>query len=94
VTRGQAQSKALTLWYRQANDGCETVGDRSGSTCIRRKTVADRFEVGFIELSSTRWTSTVLGRGPSWEAAFEMATGDQTTSPSCMSTLTREEGDA
>jgi hypothetical protein len=74
MTRAQARKRANNLWYRRANPKTATLGDRFGTSSIRRKTIANRFEVGFIELVRLRpkqWRLTTLASGASFEAAFE-----------------------
>ncbi len=75
-TKNEARSLAHKLW---GTDGIEP-GDRVGFVVIRRKNVVDRFEVGYYTRAgqapsgatmSTNWT--VMGKGRSWEEAFERA---------------------
>jgi hypothetical protein len=51
--------------------------DRSAWVCVRRKSVVDRFEVGYFVGAHTTTrgavTSITTGRGRSWEEAFERA---------------------
>lgn len=42
-------------------------------TRIRRKTVTDRYEVGYLGHFPDNHV-TIMGAGPSWEVAFERAT--------------------
>jgi hypothetical protein len=83
MAKYQAQLKAHALWHRCAHTSSPTVaiGDRDGLVCLHRKSVTDRYEVGYIELIhtpasdfQTRWQRVVLGRGVSWKEAFERAT--------------------
>lgn len=76
MTRDQARAKAHALW---GTSGAEP-GDRAGFVVVRRKNVADRFEVGYYTrgkrapsgmLLSHDWT--VMGKGASWEEAFDHA---------------------
>jgi hypothetical protein len=76
VTTKQARVKAHQLW---GTPGIAP-GDRVGFVSIRRKNVVDRFEVGHYTrvgraesgaVISTDYT--IMGRGQSWEEAFERA---------------------
>lgn len=77
MTKHQAQQAAHSLWYRRARtSGYATIGDRMGTSCLRRTTVPDRCEVGYLELVSVnpeRWQPVIMGRGSTWEQAFERA---------------------
>ena len=59
MTRYTAHRKASNYWGR--------LGTTFAS--IRRKSVIDRFEVGYY----TSDKRVVMGAGPSWEIAFERA---------------------
>lgn len=78
MTRPQAHSKAGNLWLRVIAPGRGwAVGDRIPTTTLRRRSTPDRCEVGYRELVSLtpeRWEPTVMGRGATWEQAFERAT--------------------
>lgn len=81
MTKEQARQRAHTLWSRSAR-GREwdyVVGDRWPIARCRRKQITDRFEVGYSEATRVRrgqimkCITVILGRGPTWEAAFEQA---------------------
>lgn len=76
MKRKEAHARAHTLW---GTKGIEP-GDRVGFVVVRRKSVADRFEVGYYTrggrapsgmLLSHDWK--VMGKGASWEEAFARA---------------------
>lgn len=48
-------------------------GDRYGFVTLRRKSVADRCEVGYHLRTEHGAKVVILGRGPTWEAAFARA---------------------
>lgn len=77
MTHAQARSKAQALWSRYADPKHpHQVGDRTQLTCARHKNIVDRFEVGYREVISKhpeQWNVVILGRGPTWEIAFERA---------------------
>ena len=76
MTRTQAHARALERW---GTTGIAP-GDRVGFVIVRRKSVVDRFEVGYYTrggrepggtLLSHDWK--VMGKGTSWEEAFARA---------------------
>lgn len=76
MTTAQARARATQLWGTPGTDP----GSRVGFVVVRRKNVVDRFEVGHYAragraesgaLISTDYT--VMGRGRTWEEAFERA---------------------
>lgn len=76
MTKWEAHAKAHTLWHRRSG-GTSAPGDRTGFTCLRRKGVPNRYEVGYHEILTFHpretWITVVLGAGDSWEQAFERA---------------------
>lgn len=75
MTRMQAHARATALWGTSGT----APGDRVGIATIRRKSVVDRFEVGhFTRVGGSVVNSsyTILGRGRTWEEAFERATSN------------------
>lgn len=73
MTKYAAHMRAHSMWSRYTVSG---VGRRIATTTLRRRSVADRCEVGYRELVSLtpeRWEPTVMGRGATWEQAFERA---------------------
>lgn len=71
MTRYQAHREAHSRW---ATFGTAP-GDRVASVTIRRKTVVDRFEVGYYVRAKPGMPVAVVivGKGPSWEEAFARA---------------------
>jgi hypothetical protein len=66
MTRYTAYQKADRLWGSAASQGMNRA-----HVCIRQKKVTNRFEAGYYAHASGKLT--VMGAGPSWEAAFEQA---------------------
>lgn len=66
MTRHLASARCRELWYRLGLP----------FTRIRRKPTIDRCEVGYLSHGSN--AVTVMGRGPSWEKAFERASKEST----------------
>jgi len=80
MTKHQAHAKATELWGTRGT----TPGDRVGCVSIRRKNVTDRFEVGYYVRGGRRddgvyvhSNPVVMGKGPTWEIAFERAANPQ-----------------
>lgn len=80
TSKHQAWAKARSLWGRASDT--PQVGDRYSWVSVRQKSVTDRFEVGYQEITHvgdgtgcdlTRYDTVVLGKGPSWDAAFDSA---------------------
>jgi len=71
-TRYAAYLEATRCWGTPGT----APGDRYGLVSLRRKNVADRYEVGYCIRGGdghNRFQPVVMGRGPSWEAAFVAA---------------------
>lgn len=84
MTTAQALAKANQLWGTPGTDP----GSRVGFVVVRRKNVVDRFEVGHYArvgrvasgaVISTDYT--LMGRGRSWEEAFDRAAHAGKVSP-------------
>lgn len=71
MTRFQAGTKANALWAGRLPDG----RIRRGLVIARTKMHVNRFEVGYHD----EGTVTILGRGPTWEIAFDRAFEDERT---------------
>ncbi len=63
MTRWQAYKEAHSRWG---------TADRHGFVVSRQKKIADRFEVGYHSAHGAA-RPVIMGRGPSWEAAFAQA---------------------
>ena len=70
MTRYAAAARARSLW--------EVPASRHSFASIRRKSVVDRYEVGYNDFQGLR---TVMGRGPSWEATTRPIKGCTSSSP-------------
>lgn len=76
MTKYEAHRRAAASWARRTLPPHDAIGDRIATTCLRRTTVPDRCEVGYLELVSVnpeRWQPVVMGRDATWEQAFERA---------------------
>lgn len=80
MTRAQAHAEAHRRWGTAG----VAPGDHYGTVSIRQKKIGDRFEVGYTIRGSRLDTGmllgsfVVMGRGRSWEEAFERAAHEVT----------------
>jgi hypothetical protein len=75
MTKLQARAEAHRRWAVRGEFGS------SAQVCLRAKKHVNRCMVGYLlwtDAAHRRCTPTLLGEGPTWEAAFELADARET----------------